>query len=115
MIDGFENETKPLTELEQSLVQKFVNSLQRRTKANPCSNAYIIRKFSERGIKLTGARIRKIINHIRTHHLVNNLVADNKGYYVTQDPAEVERYTQSLYQRAEAIINVAKSFVNGRT
>ncbi len=56
---------------------------------------------------LTQTKVCRIIRHIRLNHTIPNLVANSKGYYVTNDPFELERYIQSLKGRAHAIMEVA--------
>lgn len=62
----------------------------------------------EYGLSITGARMRKIINWIRTKGLIPNLIASSAGYYVSNDPEEIDKYVFSLKQRAHAILHVAQ-------
>jgi hypothetical protein len=111
MINGFENETGDLNEFELGLVPGFVKGFNtKQGKNNAITSKEIIRKYSDHGIKLTGARIRKIVNHIRTNGLVKNLIASSAGYYISNDPDELEAYKQSLIQRANAILAIANSY-----
>ena len=57
-----------------------------------------------------GARIRKVINHIRIKGLVQNLVANSKGYYIETDVQSIENYKQSLRDRIASIQAVLNSF-----
>ena len=67
------------------------------------------------GIKLSGARMRKIINWIRIKGLVPNLIATSQGYYVSQDKEEIEKYIYSLRQRARAILAVGAAMEDNLT
>lgn len=111
MINGFEEETAPLTDYEKTLVKHFVKGLENRK--DPVSNTNMIKGLKLMGIKdITPARVRKIINYIRMNHIVRNLVASSKGYYVENDPKKLKEYINSLHQRADAILAVARSYKN---
>jgi len=111
MINGFEEETSPLTEEELRLVPKFVNSFTSKIgEEMAVSSKEIEEKFRNIGIRITGPRIRKIVNYIRLNHLVKNLIATSKGYYVEDNPEKLKRYVESLRQRAAAIQAVADSY-----
>jgi hypothetical protein len=112
MITGFEEETQPLTEEEHAIVRLFVNSFTRRApgEANAITSQEIIAKMELVGCRMTGARVRKIINYIRINKLVRNLVATSKGYYVESDPEKIREYVKGLKERAAAILAVAESF-----
>jgi hypothetical protein len=61
---------------------------------------------------LDEARVRKIINHIRTNGLVRWLIATNKGYYIAETREEVEQYIESLRGREDAIRVVREAMEN---
>lgn len=111
MIEGFEDITQALTADELKLADEFVIGLRKRQgEIMAISAAQIMLAYRNRGVKLDGARVRKIINHIRSHGLVRNLVASHKGYYVENDPKRLAAYVQSLKQRATAILAVARTY-----
>ena len=111
MINGFEEETSPLTEEEMKLVPKFVNSFNSKIGESMAINsAEIEYKFRILGVKITGPRIRKIVNYIRLNRLVKNLIATSKGYYIEDNPEKLKKYVESLRQRASAIQAVADSY-----
>lgn len=112
MINGFEVETVPLTEEELELIPKFIKGLSSRRSDNPVTSDEIIQGLQRQKIQVTAPRVRKIINHIRIHGLVRNLIATSKGYYIETDPVKIQRYIKSLHQRAAAILAVANSFNN---
>lgn len=112
MIEGFEHETSPLNAEELLLVKDFVNSLQKRVGGKRAIKAAeITRIYKGLGKTVGGARVRKIINHIRTHDLLPRLVATSKGYYVEPDDEKLKDYIKSLRQRAEAIDQVRKAMI----
>ena len=101
MIKGFEKQTQPLTEFELSLIPKFVDGFNQRIgKKNAITNAEIRRRFmSVLGIKLSDARIRKIVNYIRNKHLVSVLLASSKGYWVSKDEKEINDWVTTMEKR----------------
>lgn len=104
MINFFNVETAPLSESEKKLIPGFVKHLRNHVGArNAITSSEIIKAYNNAGIKLTGARIRKIMNHIRTKDLVFCVIASSKGYYISEDPAEYKQYIESLDQRIKAI------------
>ena len=110
MIEGFEEHTSPLTEYEQTLVPIFVAGL--RTKVGPLeaiTASRMEKAMNAAGYKTNGPRIRKIINHIRTHGLVERLIATSAGYYVSNDTDELNRYVQGLRGRVSAIDAIRKT------
>ncbi len=112
MIEGFEKQTHPLTQKELFLIDPIVRGLQ----AHVGEDRAITNKQMRLGLEINGhgkvsdARIRKIINHIRAEVLVRNLIATSKGYWIENDPDKVRKYVQSLYDRSSAIRAIADSF-----
>lgn len=118
MINKFENETAPLNDIERSAAAIIASALykfhigeEKAVNAQHICNSLAERFPQYRTTKqtpyLTGARIRKIINHIRINNLCPNVVASSKGYYVSNNAQEMQEYVQSLRQRAAAINAVA--------
>jgi len=112
MINGFEDETKPLTEEEEKLVPLFVDGLKGKIgKENAITNAEIKRRLAAKGIEVGDpARVRKIINHIRIRGLVKNIIASSVGYWVENDPEAIAAYKASLLQRATSILAIWKTY-----
>lgn len=110
MLAGWEDITYELTDDEKSMVPVFVKGFKTKTKANPITAAGIIKALPQ--YKLTGARIRKIVNFIRCTGALPGLMASSKGYYVSRDPDEINRYIVSLEQRIEEIDKVRKIMFN---
>lgn len=105
MIQGFEEQTAPLTEYERTtLLPMLVKCIERRKGADMAvTNTRIVKAFREHGYTLSEARVRKLVNHIRINGLVPRLVASSRGYYVTDDMNELRTFLQSLRGREEAI------------
>ena len=109
MIEGFEKYTHDLTELELSLVPYFIKGLlSRRSKHKAVTSSEIIKAYRTKRIPMDGARVRKIINHIRMTEDGFVIVASSKGYWVTTDPTEIEQQIESLTHRANSQLAVAK-------
>lgn len=104
----FEQETSKLSEYEMDeLMPVMVKCLQNKVgKENAVTNCYMVEKMQEYGYKISEARVRKIINYIRIHGLIDRLMASSKGYYITEDKNEMWDYVQSLIGREEAIHEV---------
>lgn len=105
MINGFEEYTAPLSEYEKdTLLPVLVEILSHRVGADRAiTNKTLVKHFRANGLKLSDARTRKLINHIRINNLVPRLVASRKGYYVTKSQDELEAFIMSLRGREEAI------------
>lgn len=107
MIEGFEDITQDITKQELKLVPVFVKGFSGKIGRHcAVTSTYIIKHFKKQGIKITGSRVRKIINYIRMHDLVKRLVATSRGYYVENDPVKYKKYITSLEQRSYAIYSL---------
>lgn len=110
MITNFEEHTAPLTHHEIVLMHRVVDLLRSKArKGAEICNQEISDSFAPPGQSLGSARIRKIINHIRLTGLVPRLLANSKGYYISNDAREVDDYIASLHQRAGAILAVEEA------
>lgn len=105
MIEGFTKQTEKLSDYEKEvLLPVMVKCLERKVgKENAVTNAYMCVRMNEKGYEIGEARVRKIINHIRTNNLVPRLMASSCGYYVTNDVTELKSYIASLKGREDAI------------
>lgn len=111
MIEGFERETKDLTQYELSLVPKFIGGFAGKYgKDNAITNDKIISVLKDRGVKISQSRVRKIINHIRNRGLVEGLIASSAGYYISTDLEELQKYVLSLQSREDAIRVIKEGF-----
>ena len=115
MIKGFDNETQPLTEYElKQVLPAILEGLKTKIgKANTVTNKFIISRL--RGTyKVDAARIRKIINYIRTNDLLPGLIATSEGYFLATTESELLEYEDSLKGREEAIKAVRLSIARQR-
>lgn len=109
MINGFEEETKPLTDEEKEFIPFFVRCLAKRVgKKNAVTNQSIREGFARHKVKITDSRVRKIINHIRINDLVPKLCANSRGYYVAGNSIELIDYIDGLRSRIKAQSAVLK-------
>lgn len=113
MIKNFEEYTCKLNDFELSLVNGFcLGLISKKGKQNAITNRQIIDSYNKQGIKLSSARVRKIINHIRINGLVSRVCATSDGYYIAANDEEFNEYLQSLHERINAQIIVYKSLRN---
>lgn len=114
-IEGFDEYTSDLTEDELKFIPLIVRGLQQ--KIGP-TKAIIGQAICDRlntyneekklaACKMTPARLRKCINHIRRTGTLNFVIGSSVGYYVSRDPGVVSKEIKSLVQRATAIQAVA--------
>jgi hypothetical protein len=108
MIDNFEELTYELTDVEIKMLPLLISGFKNYTIDNPIKEPDIVSRFNERNypLKLSGVRLRKIVNYIRTNGLLP-LIATSKGYYVSYDKSIIESQIKSLRQRSFSINNCA--------
>ena len=112
MIEGFSKQTHNLTDYEKNtLLPIMCKCFEKHIgKENAVTNATICEKMNAKGYeKVSEARVRKIINYIRTKNLVPRLMASGSGYYITNNPDELKDYIESLIGRKEAIEGVIQA------
>ena len=111
MINGFEDETAPLSAYEKEvLLPVMVKCLSTKIgKEMAVTNGYMCERMEERNYDIAPPRVRKIINHIRVNDLISCLMATHRGYYITKDPREMEKYIESLKGREDAIREVREA------
>lgn len=106
MITNFESITPELNEYELSLVGIIISGLKARTAENPIKSDNIVKSMSANGYKISGVRLRKIINFIRTNALLP-IIGTSKGYYVSYEKIDIQNQIKSLNERANSIIDCA--------
>jgi carbamoylphosphate synthase small subunit len=105
MITNFQAQTAPLTKKEIWIAGLIATLLKQTSGPGHILSNRKIRTqlYKSHDIELSSVRIRKIINYIRLTGMVDGLVANNVGYYVTRDTNEMKRYCISLSERIGAI------------
>ncbi len=116
MLNGFSEQTQPLTEYENNVILPVViqGLMQKVGRSHAVTNSHICLCLKHRGFKATEPRIRKVINHIRTNGLVIGLIATSEGYYIAQSKYEIDEYLESLRGREQAIRAVRMSLERQR-
>ena len=116
MLKGFYEHTAPLTDIERyRLVPALVNILKTaKGKRRAVTNNDIATILKDEGRRPSGARIRKLINHIRNNDLIIGLIATSSGYYIASCEEELIEYKESLRGREEAIKAVRLSIARQR-
>ena len=114
MLNGFEEQTKPLDEYEEkTLLPLVILGLSNKVgKGKAVKNNYICKMLKTQGYKIDGARLRKLINHIRIRNMVIGLIATSDGYYIAESRSEMGKYLQSLRGRENAIKAVRVAIEN---
>lgn len=115
MIKGFSEQTEPLTDYEQNtLLPVIMRGLRPRIgKESAVTNRYIVSQLKPT-YNVTEARVRKIINHIRTADLIPGLIATSDGYFIAETEKELRDYEESLLGRELAIRQVRESIARQR-
>lgn len=110
MLELFEEYTYDLTDYErEKLLPLFIQAFQKKVGVqNAVTNSSIVKKLKGQYI-ISDARVRKIINFIRTRNIVPGLMASSKGYYISKDSNEIQKYIRSLQGREQAIRQVTKA------
>ena len=104
MIKGFEDETAPLSDYEQSLVPLFIQGFASKVgKKHAITNKEICKKMKSVGHDINDTRVRKIINYIRNNNLVSVLLASSKGYWVSKDKKEIKDWIDSMEGRISSM------------
>jgi hypothetical protein len=111
MIQGFNQQTEPLTDYERdTLLPVICRGLANKFgEKKAITSTTITRAMKGAGYQLTEARLRKIINHIRINGMIRWLIATSKGYYIATSVDEMRQYIESLRGRENAIRAVRES------
>jgi len=108
---GFNEHTHDLTPDELQLVPLVINGFKKYTKDNPIKSDAVINSFNDflnknpkyKIRKITGVRLRKLINYIRTNGL-QPIIGSSKGYYVSFEANDIREQINSLEERANSIL-----------
>ncbi len=108
-ITNFESITYELTEDELKHVNGLVLALKLRTKESAIKAPEIVKSmniFAERHnlCRMTDARLRKLINYIRSNSILP-VIGTSVGYYCSYDEKELSDQIKSLIERANSIMD----------
>lgn len=101
----------PLSEYEENtLLPIMVECLKSKKGIDKATtNSFMCTRLKAHGYKVSSARIRKLINRIRTEHLIDCLIASSNGYYISDSIPEMVSYIESLQGREDAIRQVREA------
>ena len=112
MVTNFEEITEPLTADDLRFLPVLRRGLERHGKDDPIKAPAIVKALNDQRIKydfqvrFTEARLRKLVNHLRTNGLLP-VIATSSGYFVTYDPEIIRSQIRSLRDRASGIAGAA--------
>ncbi len=95
-----QNDLKPvfgeLSTHEREVLMPLVMQMlsHRNTKQKVFSNTKIRKVLKEFGEDINDSQIRKIVFYVRNNDLINLLIANNEGYFVSYNRADVEKWIQ---------------------
>jgi hypothetical protein len=107
-VTNFEEFTHELTSEEMEILPIVVHGFRNYKKTNPIKSELIVIRLNEyllvRGykIKMTGVRLRKIVNYIRTNGIIP-LIATSNGYFTSDCKETIQEQIKSLQERANSI------------
>lgn len=106
MILGFEEFTPDVNADDIKLIKLIVRGLKTKIgKDRAITNQKIRQALKERyGLNINDATMRKYIQYIRIHRLVDKLCASSNGYYVAANDHEFNEYIASLRQRTRSLL-----------
>jgi len=107
MITNFEKLTEDLNEEELKLIRVLIIGYSSHDSSSPIKEPEIVSKLRAKGYKISGVRLRKLNNLIRSRGLLP-LIGTSNGYYVSYDPVEIKKQILSLQERSDAILSAAK-------
>jgi len=111
-VKNFEELTAPLNPEERALLPLIIKGMENHKKENPIKEPQIIKSLNEKkealGLtkKVTGVRLRKMINFIRSNGMAP-IIANSNGYFMSWDQQEILDQINSLNNRAEGILSAA--------
>jgi glutamyl/glutaminyl-tRNA synthetase len=111
MLKTFEDFTVELNGDEEKFVGIIAKRFElKRGKENIVTAEQIIEGLATHyGVRFKESRVRKMIQFIRLNNLVPGLVANSKGYFVTETPQELEDWIESLRSRENAIRHIRET------
>jgi hypothetical protein len=118
MITNFESITSELTKEEYKIIPLLIRGLENHNSLSPITAADICSRtnnyISEKNLnipKLTGVRLRKLVNFLRCNSILP-VIATREGYYVSYGREDIIKQVESLKQRAEGIQAAADGLWN---
>jgi hypothetical protein len=113
MITGFEELTSELTAEEMEILNIVIHGFRQYKKTNPIKSELIVTRMNQYlqlhgyKIKMTGVRLRKMVNYIRSNSLIP-LIATSHGYFTSDCKQTILEQITSLQERANSIERCAQ-------
>jgi hypothetical protein len=113
MITGFEEHTSELTAEEMEILNIVIHGFRQYKKTNPIKSELIVTRMNQYlqlhgyKIKMTGPRLRKMVNYIRSNGLIP-LIAKSQGYFTSDCKQTILEQITSLQERANSIENAVQ-------
>ena len=112
-ITNFEEYTHELTDQEMEILQLVIHGFRAYKKNNPIKSELIVTRMNQYlqnngyKIKMTGVRLRKMVNYIRSNSLIP-LIANSHGYFTSDCKQTILEQITSLQERANSIERCAQ-------
>jgi len=104
MIINWELYTHELTDQEKKIVPRVIQGIVKRVgKQNAIKNAKMCQQLRIEGHLISGPRLRKILNFIRSTGIIRNIVATSDGYFIATTQKDLDDYRESINARVNAI------------
>ena len=102
---NFEEITHEITDEEKQIAEDLCQILKKKTGKNNALTNKDLRLHLEVSFNkhVTGPRLRKVIQFIRLNGLLNGLIATSSGYWITEDPEELNSWIESMKERENAV------------
>lgn len=108
MIVNFEEITQELSDDEKAILPYLIKGFSNHSEKNPIKEPEVCKAMNSLlatrpgKVRINGARLRKMVNHIRSNGLLP-LIATSNGYFVSHDRVVIGKQITSLEQRARSI------------
>jgi len=105
------NSTKVTWEEKKLVVPLLIKRIRKAQKQKQeITNVHLCHSLAKHhGIKIQAATVRKLLHYIRVNHLMRNLIATSKGYFISKDPIKLINYVKSLQKRIREIGDLKKA------
>lgn len=110
MIINFEEITQELNDEELKIIPLLIEGFKNHSEKNPIKEpklCQVLNSVLNGRVRMTGARLRKCVNYIRSNGLLP-LIATSNGYFVSYDKEVIGRQIKSLEQRARSIMSCSQ-------
>ena len=102
-LENFEKHTEDITQNERRTALKMAEKL----KYHVGSDRAVKSRVIEKHFNITGNRVRKMVNWLRTTGKCPKLMSTSNGYFIAKNDEELVSHLRSLYDRGQKITNTA--------